>query len=153
MRETNHSACCEHTNHYEDEVEGHDVVREDIAVPWEECTYTLWLCDGCETGTLEVSWTTSGDTDPQGDQIYDSTYHPRRADNALAPKHFTRLPKELDAIYREVVAAYTDGLPILAAGGLRSLVEGICDNKQLSGRNLEEKIDSLATILAGQYRQ
>ena len=103
---------------------------------WEEETYSLWTCAGCDEGTMELAWTAVGMLD--GDkQVYDYRYSPLRAGDDLDPKVFRQLPKPLRGIYREVIEAYNRRLPILCAAGLRSLIEGICQGKQIQGRNLE----------------
>jgi hypothetical protein len=109
---------------------------------WEEFTYSLWTCAGCDTGTLELAWIANGMYD-----IYDYSYHPARSSQDLNPKIFRQLPKPLATIYREVVDAYNHRMHLLCAAGLRILIEGICQDKNISGRRLEEKIDGLKAIL------
>ncbi len=113
---------------------------------WEEFTYGLWTCAGCDTGTLELEWTAAGMYDGEK-QVYDYSYHPVRASQDLSQKVFRQLPKPLASIYREVVDAYNHRMHVLCAAGLRILIEGICQDKKVSGRKLEEKIDGLRAIL------
>lgn len=114
----------------------------------EENNYNLWTCAGCDAGTLEVAYTASGMYNPDTDEmIYDYTYHPSRNSGDITPKIFRKLPRALVAIYREVVTAYNHGLQLLCAAGLRGLIEGICQEKRITGRNLQERIDGLGSIL------
>jgi len=53
----------------------------------------------------------------------------------------------LTAIYREAITCYNEGAPILCTAGLRALLEGICQDKRIKGRNLKAKIDGLNAIL------
>jgi Domain of unknown function (DUF4145) len=53
------------------------------------------------------------------------------------------LPKVLQNLYTEVEGAFREELSILAGVGLRMLVEGICLEQKISGRNLQEKIKNL----------
>ena len=115
---------------------------------WEEYTYAFWTCAGCDTGTLEVGLTASGMFDGEN-QIYNYSYYPERAGQDLSPKIFRQLPKLLTTMYREVVNAYNHQLRLLCAAGLRALIEGICQDKEMSGRGLKEKIDGLRSILPG----
>ncbi len=113
---------------------------------WEEFTYSLWTCAGCDTGTLELEWTAEGMYDGEK-QIYEYSYHPARASEDLSQKVFRQLPKPLATIYREVVNAYNHRLHLLCAAGLRALIEGICQDKDISGRRLEDRIYGLRSIL------
>lgn len=47
----------------------------------------------------------------------------------------------------EVISAFNGGLRVLCAAGLRALIEGICADKQIHGRRLEEQIDGLDSLL------
>jgi len=49
--------------------------------------------------------------------------------------------------YQETIRTYNYGSLLLCTIGLRTLLEGVCDNKSLPGSNLEEKIDNLKTLL------
>ncbi|MFH1117072.1 MAG: DUF4145 domain-containing protein [Pseudomonadota bacterium] len=120
--------------------------RDDDGCWEEEVTYSLWTCAGCDTGTLEVGWTAGGMFDGEN-QVYDYSYHPERASQDLMPKIFRQLPRALAAMYSEVVSAYNHQLSLLCAAGLRALIEGICQDKEISGRGLEKKIDGLGSIL------
>ena len=113
---------------------------------WEEFTYGFWTCAGCDTGTLEVAWTASGMYDGEK-EIYEYSYHPARASQDLSQKVFRQLPKPLATIYGEVINAYNQRMHLLCAAGLRILIEGICQDKNVSGRRLEERIGGLKAIL------
>jgi hypothetical protein len=47
-------------------------------------------------------------------------------------------------IYEESIRAFNANCPLLCAGGLRALLEGICKDKMARGSNLEKKINGLA---------
>lgn len=114
--------------------------------------YRLWICDGCGEGTLEQSaWHSLTDIkgnieimDP--DSIY-LQYLPPRTIYHLNQKDFKQLPKTLDNLYREVLSAANSGAVVLCAVGIRGLIEGICVDKAIEGRNLEAKIEALVAIL------
>jgi Domain of unknown function (DUF4145) len=53
------------------------------------------------------------------------------------------LPARVGRIYNEVRSVVLAQLPIMGGFGLRAIVESVCADKKMSGRNLEEKIDAL----------
>lgn len=138
--ETNHVMRGEHCRR-DDEVEGSHLVF------FEEYVHRLWICAGCDTGTLEEAWTCSGQCDHEGKQIYESRYYPSRASDHLLARRYKQLPENLGRIYVECIESFNTGLRLLCAAGLRALIEGICQDKNLSGRNLEIKINSLNALL------
>jgi Domain of unknown function (DUF4145) len=111
---------------------------------WEVTWYRLWVCAGCENVTLEIAYQ---DVSYGGPENWDIEYYPKRTESDLTGKRFIKLPAKLDKIYSETIQSFNSGLNVLCAAGLRSLVEGICDDKGMSGRNLETKIDNLKSIL------
>ncbi len=138
--ETNHLNKGEHSRMYTEEEQGQ-------LIYWEEHIDRFWICAGCEQGTLEKKHTVIGDNDANGNQIYESTFYPDRKYQHVLRKSFIKIPNKLNILYKETVDAYNNKLSILCAAGLRALIEGICVDKGISGRNLECKIDSLTSIL------
>lgn len=65
----------------------------------------------------------------------------------LTPKSYSKLKSELTTIYREALSCYNEEALILCTAGLRALLEGICQDKRIKGRNLKVKIDGLKAIL------
>jgi len=114
---------------------------------WEEEVNRLWICAGCDQGTLEVCYTIGGMVDHNGDNVYESTYYPKRKRQYIQPKRYKKIPDKLGVLYIETVEAYNNKLFILCAAGLRALIEGICVDKKITGKNLASKIDSMTTIL------
>ena len=114
----------------------------------ERIGYRLWVCAGCERGTLEEYYIfDSSDPEYLKDEHHEITYHPERSKLHVKSKAFKQLPKKLTQIYRETLGAYNNDLAVLCALGIRSLLEGICADKRISGRNLKEKIDNLVNII------
>jgi hypothetical protein len=114
---------------------------------WEETFYRFWTCAGCDTGTLEEAWTSAAMRDTEGEHVYELSYHPPRSGSTLRAKVFRQLPSGLNAIYKEAVAAFNHRLFITCAAGLRALIEGICEDRGIKGRNLEKRIDGLESAL------
>lgn len=112
---------------------------------WE---YRFWVCRGCDTVTLEVVYTNTGMLDPKGrDNIWESDFYPKRKRRDWPPKRFRQLDEKLARIYREVVESFNSDSRVLCAVGLRALLEGICADKGVTGRNLQKKIDGLEAHL------
>ena len=130
---TRHNLVDLHEYHFGDSEIGHMEV-------WG--TYSFWACAGCDTCVMEDRYVTeySG-----GEE--ESIFHPRREHSYRPRKRFTKLPKKLDALYKEVVSALNEDLPILCAAGLRSLLEGLCAEQGIQGSNLQAKIDGMTSHL------
>jgi len=77
----------------------------------------------------------------------EESYFPERSQLHVKDKNFKQLPDKLNIIYREILHAYNNKLVVLCAMGIRGLLEGICANKHITGRNLKNKIENLASIL------
>lgn len=138
--ETNHILKSDHGRRFYEEENGQ-------LLYWEEELSRFWVCAGCDQGLLEECYTMSGMIDEEGEQRYSSSYHPKRRQDVIPPKYFLKLPAKLKNLHKETISAYNDGLHILCAAGLRALLEGICVDKNITGHNLEKKIDKLSSIL------
>lgn len=55
------------------------------------------------------------------------------------------VPDIVREVYEESLTAIQEGAGILAGLGLRGTIEAICNNREISGRNLETRISRLAT--------
>jgi hypothetical protein len=140
------NSCKQETNHvaqgdYSARVDGED------GWWWHEGVYRLWACAGCESGLLEICWTNVTLTRDDGSQEYTYEYYPKRASHEIEAKMFLRLPQKLQKIYKETIQAFNEGIDLLCTAGLRALLEGICEDKNISGSNLEKKIDALVGLL------
>lgn len=109
----------------------------------ETLEFYLWICMGCEFGTLEQSYW----NDAMQDGEEEILYFPERSEHALSTKSYSKLKPRLKAIYKEAIACYNAKALILSAVGLRALLEGICHDKRISGKNLKTKIDGLQRYL------
>jgi hypothetical protein len=61
----------------------------------------------------------------------------------LKPKGMFNAPLVVKRIYRETIEAYNNELPTLCAAGIRSVIEAICKDKDIQGRDLKERIEKL----------
>jgi hypothetical protein len=106
---------------------------------YEEWTYLFWICRGCETASLQEDHVAY----VKGDEQYVTVFYPRRERNSLTTKVFVQLDEKLTDIYEEVITCFNNEAWILCAIGLRALLEGICADKDIPGRNLFDKIEGL----------
>jgi len=112
-----------------------------------EIEYCLLICAGCEDGSLEVTECDSEGFLGDGTPEYRTSYLPKRGRDELIPKTFRKLPGSLTQIYGETIDCFNSGSLILATVGLRALLDGICENKKISGKNLSQKIGNLGQLL------
>ena len=75
---------------------------DDSPVPswvyWEKIEYHLWSCLGCDTATLEEALTAEPMINQAGEQIWETTYYPKRARQDFQKKGFRRLDRKLASI-------------------------------------------------------
>jgi hypothetical protein len=126
----------------------------------------LWMCAGCESFTLEkytvpeyfdfgqyeIEEFDSEELAAMEEMEDESSalnvdYFPKRTENDLVTKNYAQLPARLRNIYRELILAFNNETPILCAVGIRALIEGICFDHEIAGRNLEKKIEGMTSIL------
>lgn len=112
----------------------------------ERLGYRLWICAGCERGTLGEYYIFDV-TDEGYEKTIEEEFLPERTMFHVKDKSFKQLPNRLKAIYREILQAYNNKLEILCAIGIRALLEGICADKDIKGKNLETKINNMTTII------
>lgn len=126
----------------------------------------LWMCAGCESFVLESydipEYFDFGERDTEeidGAELaalveledessnLNVDYFPKRTEHDLITKNYTQLPARLRNIYQELILAFNNETPILCAVGIRALIEGICFDHEIAGRNLEKKIEGMISIL------
>ena len=140
---TNHLLDSKHTRWY------FELENEEDEFPlWsEEWEYRFWICMGCDTAVLEEVYNgPECSTDEDGDTLYVYATYPKRSSSELVPKRFSSIDNDLSEIYKEIIATFNSGLPILCAVGLRALLEGICVSKGITdevSRGFEGKLNEL----------
>jgi hypothetical protein len=142
--------CKQDTNH---DLKGEHTVKT-YATDWdfqEHSTYRLWICMGCEHGLLELEYENSEMMTSDGadgvEYYSDFYYYPERSRHDLTTKQYTKLKPKLASLYSEAITCYNRKALILCAAGLRALLEGICQDKRIKGRNLKTKIEGLKVLL------
>ena len=114
---------------------------------FDETINSLWICSGCNDITLEVRSTNSSAVERDGSYIYSVRLYPEREETKVYEKRFYKIPQKLHIIYGEIIEAFNKESFVLCAIGLRTLIEGIAADLDISERNLERKIDGLNHVL------
>ncbi|WP_242494569.1 DUF4145 domain-containing protein [Brumimicrobium glaciale] len=109
--------------------------------------FSIIQCLGCETiSFLEIY----GDTEMiehnengEPDYYFDSTIYPSYLNKSeeLDYQHF--IPESIRLIYGETISAFKADSYILTAGGLRAIIEAICNHLKIKKGNLADRIDLL----------
>jgi hypothetical protein len=146
--ETNHEVLYSCNGQYDTLDENGDV---EITEYEEYCTIK---CLGCEN--LSFLLISKIDGEPGKEEayraIYPHEYNPLFDDEFdneygfLSEKEVNTLPPLVKKIYKEVEEAFSFDLPILSGIGLRTLLESICIERKIPGKNLKDKIDNLHKV-------
>lgn len=113
-------------------------------------SWQLIECRGChDVAAYRIEYS---DGNPRA--LASAQVHPLR--QRKRPEVYQDIAPTLRAVYEETIGAFNSSFPLLCAGGLRALVEGICDDQKIvegpvphdkHGRrknNLECRIEGLA---------
>ncbi len=96
--------------------------------------YQVLQCAGCDSITYRTVTGGSEFWNPHTEEENHAIdLYPPRHVSSRAPKEFSRLPPSVDRIYAEVLSTYNAQIPILCAGGIRAILEGICADKKVTG--------------------
>lgn len=74
---------------------------------------------------------------------YDENIYPQYLEQGRELQSFY-LPDKIKYIYEETVSALKNSLTILAAGGLRTIIEAVCNHLKIKKGNLSNRIEELA---------
>ncbi len=109
--------------------------------------YIVIECLGCETISFLKVY---GDTDMvhhdhEGDPDYyfDEDVLPLFLEKGGELKYQYYLPRKIRAIYSETIACFKSNSYILTAGGLRAIIEALCNHLKIKKDNLSNRIDLL----------
>lgn len=99
-----------------------------------EGDFQIIQCKGCDLISFRKETWFSEDYDPEagfdGKRVY---LYPERSENWREAIYFQDMPQNLKDIYHEVLDAYNQSLYLLCAGGIRAIIEGICNNLGIKG--------------------
>jgi len=134
-RVTRHEVLCEHI----EETAPDDYHEKDF---WQ-----IVRCLGCHTTGFqhrnedyEQVWE---DFDGDVRHTVSTTVYPRVVRNHSGLKGTTWIPALIRNVYRQTLSAYSDNAYVLASIGLRATIEAVCNHLEISGSNLEKRIDQL----------
>jgi hypothetical protein len=111
---------------------------------WEEAQ--ILQCRGCESITFRKFAGSSEDFVFEGAPLIKQQLYPGRTSGKVPIKGNEYFPYTTGRIYLEVLQALNNGAPILAAIGLRALIESICIEQETTSKNLMGRIDELADM-------
>lgn len=102
-------------------------------------------CQGCMEPSLKIEEYDSENIDFYTNEPEISVdYYPKRQ-QLLQFEHTYRLPTALRDMYIETISAINSECLTIAGIGIRGLIEIICKEEGIKGRNLEDKINNLFT--------
>ncbi|NPC78698.1 DUF4145 domain-containing protein [Pyxidicoccus fallax] len=113
--------------------------------------YQIIRCLGCETIAFRQhseDYVTPGYVDDEGN-IHPSTttnVYPRLLKNRLKPHLYWPhpIPEIVRDIYNETINATKENALTLAGIGFRAIIEAICNDQKIHGKDLQRKINALA---------
>jgi hypothetical protein len=110
--------------------------------------HQLIQCLGCKSISYRIVSSNSEDyyQDEYGNTVYaeiEKLYPPRIPGVKGLGEEAVYLPQKVRQIYDETLLALSVNAPVLAAIGLRALIETVCKEKEAEGGDLFKKIDSL----------
>lgn len=128
---------------YQDWVDDHNSVET-----W--MTHEVVVCGGCGDISIKKStqFSEDWDFDSDGNPYYcvDIDIYPPRSSVGNNFRSEKGLPESIEKIYIESCRAFDLGLYVMTGFGLRAIVETICKDKGVAGRNLFEKIDEMERV-------
>jgi hypothetical protein len=114
---------------------------DDSGTHWGEIYQTV-QCRGCSTISFAVQSWNSEDTDEQHQPITFQVLYPSRTIRKPIENYYY-LPPKVRIVYEETLTALSNKAPILAAIGIRAVVEAVCQDYGCTMQNLEKSIDRL----------
>ena len=130
---------------------GHDIlykhtvlteIKEIDAVAWD--TFEIVRCRGCHDVHFRHVEQFTEDIDPEtGDLIDRITVYPEPRSGRFPMAEVDRLPMKIKRVYLECLKALNSSANILCAIGLRAVIEAICMEQEVKGKNLQDRIEEL----------
>lgn len=109
--------------------------------------YQIVQCLGCDNTSFRSSYTCSEEIDHQtGDLVETVSLYPDWTKRREPMPGNEAFPLTTKRVYMETLKALSNQTPILAAIGLRAIVESICLEQKTTSKNLKEGIDELAAM-------
>jgi hypothetical protein len=109
--------------------------------------FSIIECLGCNTVSfLKMYGDTTmikSDEDGNPDYYFENIIYPFYLEQSNELGYLRHLPPSIRLIYSETIVSLKSNLNILTAGGLRAIIEAICNHLKIRNGNLEERIDLL----------
>ena len=117
------------------------------SVDWSD-RYQIIQCLGCDTFSFRHKNWFSEAQDYYGHSDGSTTLlYPQRSKDILNAKDIYNAPKNLRAIYKEVVNCFNGDSPVMCAVGLRATIEGVCAEHSVTDGPVEvQKADGTVEI-------
>jgi len=110
-------------------------------------TYQIIQCLGCEDFSFRDSSACTEDYEPRTGKLTDTVLlYPDRVSGREPIEDYEEFPSKTKRVYLEILKALNGQTPILAAIGLRALIESICLEQKTKSKNLSKGIDELADM-------
>lgn len=110
-------------------------------------TYQIVQCLGCDEISFRNSSTCTEDYDPRTGGMTETVHlYPDSTGGREPMQDYDEFPLRTMRIYLETINALNNKTPILAAIGLRALIESICLEQKTNTRSLAKGIDKLAEM-------
>lgn len=109
--------------------------------------YLVVKCQGCNTISFVIRL--SGDhfiDEEHGKGFIDINFPDQENDkniSLLTFEELQKLPRQISKLYDEVETVFLEDAKILAGIGLRMVIEAICLEQNIQGKNLQRKIEEL----------
>lgn len=139
--------CCQNTNHTSLFKEHTSSDRNDD-FQWRE-DFHIIKCNGCDN--IQYRTTNSDESmveyDHEEDRQYqyeEKIYYPKNLKDHQILTNIYNIPNKIRVVYIETIEAMKNNCYLLTAVGLRAIIEAICIEQNITGRNLELKINNLS---------
>lgn len=116
-----------------------DEVRSEFWFAWTQSLEVV-QCQGCMNGSFRSIYS---DSEMDEHEASREELFPKRLAGRKQLERTYFLPFKIRLVYEESLSALSNGLPVLAAIGIRALVETVCKEQKASGKDLEKRIDAL----------
>ncbi|MBA3680734.1 MAG: DUF4145 domain-containing protein [Bacteroidetes bacterium] len=124
----------------------YSITKLDADLPYDyENTFSIIECNGCTNISMLYKVRDLKDNEIEEVNYPDAhLYKISEIDRFfLKPDVLKQVPKIIQSLYKEVKDAFNSQSPILSGIGLRTLVEAICIEQNIAGRDLKTKIENL----------
>jgi len=107
--------------------------------------FQIIQCMGCDDISFRQTLACEEDFDPHTGHLQEAEIlYPNRISGRDQMPGYEYFPAKTNRVYMETLKALNHRLPLLAAIGLRALIESICIEQKTKAKTLEKGIDELA---------